>query len=78
MSDTAEQFVFDMRYIDWSDDPYYHRDWYGATPIEVVASNKREAMEKARAVLGPAPTHRVWGIKVVSVKDIRIPSEESK
>lgn len=76
MAEDASQFIFDMRYTDWSDDPYYHRDWYGAKPIEVVAANRQDAVTKAREVLGPPPSHRVWGIKVVSIKDVRIPTEQ--
>lgn len=74
----ASQFIFNMLYTDWDDDPYYYRDWYGAESIEVVAPNRQDAVAKAREVLGPPPSHRVWGIKVVSIKDVRIPTEEKK
>jgi hypothetical protein len=78
MADDASQFIFDMRYVDWSDDPYYYRDWSGSKPIEVVAPTRQEAVAKAQEVLGPPPSHRVWGIKIVSIKDVRIPTEEKK
>jgi len=74
----VSQFIFEMVYTDWSDDPYYYRDWHGSRSIDVVAPNRQEAIAKAKLALGNPPAHRVWGFKVKSVKDIRIPTEEKK
>ena len=72
MSDTV-QFIFSMEYTDWSTDPYYHRDWYGANPIEVVAENKEAAVEKAKLALGNPPQGRRWALRLKGVKDFIIP-----
>ena len=70
----APQFVFEMIYTDWDTDPYYHRDWYGAKSIDVVAPNKDEAIAKAKLALGEAPRSRRWAFKIKSVRDILIPT----
>lgn len=76
--ESVPQFIFEMFYTDWSDDPYYHRDWSGAKRIEVVAPDRQEAVAKAKVALGNPPSHRVWGFQIKSIKDVLIPTEENK
>ncbi|WP_345543470.1 hypothetical protein [Microbacterium jejuense] len=71
----APLFVFKMRAVARPTDPYYVTRWDRATPVEVVAATKQEAINKADATLGSAGAHRYWVFRVDSVRDVLIPTE---
>ena len=68
---TTTEFVFEMRAVDRDRDHYYVTRWDRATPVEVVAPTKQEAINKAAVMLGDAPRGRYWVFKVDKVRDLR-------
>jgi hypothetical protein len=55
-----------MRAIDVDDTGYYHARWDRATPLEVIAETKKEAINKAAAMLGPEPHGRGWSWRFIT------------
>lgn len=64
------QFVFKMRAAQADRTGYYYTRWDQATPIEVVAASKKEALNKAEAVLGEPRTGRYWSYMVDKIVDV--------
>jgi len=60
--------LFQFRVVDRSTDPYFYTNWDGATPVEVEAESKPEALKKVWAVMGPSPRHRQWVADLLAVK----------
>lgn len=55
-----EQFDFYVRVIDKDPDGYYLPRWDQATPLVVRATNRAEAFEKARTVMGACRNGWTW------------------
>lgn len=79
VASAAPEYVFEMRYVARRDDPYYYTRWDLAKPVEVMATTKQEAINKAAEMLGSAGSHAHWVFKVDRIRDVRaVPAEEAK
>jgi hypothetical protein len=60
----SAEFDFHMRGVDRDRDPYYYTNWDNAIPLVIRATNRREAVNKADAAMGPCRSGRYWVFKV--------------
>ena len=73
---TEPAFIFALDAVDRPRDPYYMTRWDRSMPVEVVASTKQEAIDKAKTMLGPAPDGLCWAFRVRSIRDVLVPAKE--
>lgn len=64
------RYAYTYLYVDIDTSGYYHPRWDRATPIELVAATKDEALLKLWAAAGTAPRGRHWQARLRSVKEI--------
>lgn len=63
-------FEFTMRAVHRDRDPYYYTNWDNAQRMTVRGDTKQEAINKADAMLGPAPRGRYWVFQVDDIKEV--------
>ncbi len=56
--------TFVMRAAQADIEGYYYTRWDTATPIEVKAETKQEAIDKAVKILGPPRSGRYWTFEI--------------
>ena len=56
--------IYHLRAAQADREGYYHTRWDQATPLEVAATSKAEALNKAEALLGPPRRGSFWAYRV--------------
>jgi len=54
---------------------YYHTRWDKAVPVVVIASNEKEAINKADTFSGAPESGRYWTFTVDRIEEIPAPAE---
>jgi len=61
-------FKFKMRVVEKDPEGYYYVRWDRATPVKVIAENKKDAYKQCWALMGDSPRGWVWTAHIDSIK----------
>lgn len=66
---------FHMRRASADRSGYYHTRWDQAVPMVIIASNEKEAINKADTLSGEPKSGRYWTFLVDRIQEIQAPME---
>ena len=70
-------FKFKMRVVEEDPEGYYYVRWDRATPISVIAENKKDAYKQCWEVMGDSPRGWTWTAHIDSI-EAHVPEAATK